>query len=80
MAFYKPVTPQMNPTTISLNLPTKMPSSNAHLMEQITSDDSADIVKAVDLNRWKRLQCFCHWLHLAVGKREKLYVQGIKRC
>ncbi|KAF3856818.1 hypothetical protein F7725_017541, partial [Dissostichus mawsoni] len=32
----------------------------------ITTDNGSNIVKAVSLNKWKRLQCFGHRLHLAI--------------
>lgn len=34
----------------------------------ITTDNGTNIVKAVTLNNWTRLQCFGHRLHLAIGK------------
>ncbi len=34
----------------------------------ITMDNGANIVKAVSLKKWTRLQCFGHRLHLAIGK------------
>lgn len=34
----------------------------------ITTDNGANIVKAVSLKNWTRLQCFGHRLHLAIGK------------
>ena len=34
----------------------------------ITTDNGANIVKAVSLKGWSRLQCFGHRLHLAIGK------------
>ncbi len=34
----------------------------------ITTDNGSNIVKAAELNKWTRLQCFGHHLHLAVGK------------
>ncbi|XP_076734617.1 E3 SUMO-protein ligase ZBED1-like [Maylandia zebra] len=33
----------------------------------ITTDNGANIVKAVQLNKWSRIQCFGHRLHLAIG-------------
>lgn len=33
----------------------------------ITTDSGANIVKAAELNKWTRLQCFGHRLHLAIG-------------
>ncbi|KAK0130631.1 hypothetical protein N1851_034887 [Merluccius polli] len=32
----------------------------------LTTDSGANIVKAVQLNDWRRLQCFGHRLHLAI--------------
>lgn len=34
----------------------------------ITSDNGANIVKVVELNKWTRFQCFGLRLHLAIGK------------
>lgn len=34
----------------------------------ITTDNGTNVVKAVPLNDWRRLQCFGHRLHLAIGK------------
>ena len=34
----------------------------------ITTDNGANVVKAVQDNEWMRLQCFGHRLHLAIGK------------
>lgn len=34
----------------------------------ITTDNGANVVKAAELNKWERLQCFGHRLHLAIGK------------
>ena len=43
-----------------------------HLEEEqltcVTTDNGANIVKAIELNHWVRLQCFGHRLHLAIGK------------
>lgn len=36
--------------------------------EAITSDNGANIVKAAEHNKWTRVQCFGHRLHLAIGK------------
>lgn len=33
-----------------------------------TTDNGSNIVKAIELNGWTRLQCFGHRLHLAIGK------------
>ncbi|KAL1274368.1 hypothetical protein QQF64_027182 [Cirrhinus molitorella] len=32
----------------------------------ITTDNAANVIKAVELNEWTRLQCFVHRLHLAI--------------
>ncbi|XP_048037844.1 E3 SUMO-protein ligase ZBED1-like [Megalobrama amblycephala] len=37
----------------------------------ITTDNGANIVKAVSLNHWTRLQCFGHRLHLAIERSMK---------
>ncbi|CAM4293523.1 unnamed protein product [Leuciscus chuanchicus] len=37
----------------------------------ITTDNGANIVKAVSLNHWTRLQCFGHRLHLAIERSIK---------
>lgn len=34
----------------------------------ITTDNGSNIVKAVELNKWLRMQCFGHRLHLAIGE------------
>lgn len=34
----------------------------------ITTDNGTNMVKAVELNQWTRIQCFGHRLHLAIGK------------
>lgn len=34
----------------------------------ITTDNGSNIVKAVELNEWLRMQCFGHRLHLAIGE------------
>lgn len=41
---------------------------NATGLVAITTDNGADIVKAVQLNKWLRMQCFGHRLHLAIGE------------
>lgn len=35
----------------------------------ITTDIGANIIKALELNKWKRLQCFGHRRHRAIGKK-----------
>ncbi|XP_031723874.1 zinc finger BED domain-containing protein 4-like [Anarrhichthys ocellatus] len=37
----------------------------------LTTDSGANIVKAVELNNWRRLQCFGHRLHLAIERSVK---------
>lgn len=34
----------------------------------VTTDNAANIIRAVEINGWTRLQCFGHRLHLAIGK------------
>lgn len=34
----------------------------------ITTDNAANIIRAVEINGWTSLQCFGHRLHLAIGK------------
>lgn len=40
----------------------------------ITTDNGSNVIKAVELNQWTRLQCFGHRLHLAIGKRRPLSI------
>lgn len=40
-----------------------------NILVAITTDNGANIIKAVQLNNWTRLQCFGHRLHLAIGKQ-----------
>ncbi|XP_044189519.1 uncharacterized protein LOC122968392 [Thunnus albacares] len=40
-------------------------------MACMTADNSANMVKALTLNNWTRLQCFRHRLHLAIRKSAK---------
>ncbi|KAK7898521.1 hypothetical protein WMY93_019374 [Mugilogobius chulae] len=40
-------------------------------MTCMTTDSGANMVKALDLNQWTRLQCFGHRLHLAIEKSAK---------
>ncbi len=35
----------------------------------ITMDNGANIVKAMELKNWLRMQCFGHRLHLAIGEK-----------
>lgn len=37
-------------------------------MACITTDNGSNIVKAISINNWTRLQCFGHRLHLAIGE------------
>lgn len=46
----------------------------------ITTDNGANVVKAVTLNDWKRLQCFGHRLHLAIGRLKLLFVRMFSLC
>lgn len=34
----------------------------------ITTDNASNVIKAMEINKWTRLQCFGHRLHLAIGK------------
>lgn len=34
----------------------------------ITTDNGTNVVKAVQLNKWLRMQCFGHRVHLAIGE------------
>jgi len=34
----------------------------------ITTDNGSNVVKAASLNKWTRLHCFGHRLHLAIGE------------
>ena len=34
----------------------------------ITTDNGSNIIKAVELQKWPRMQCFGHRLHLAIGE------------
>ena len=45
-------------------------SWNLHEDQQVcmTMDNSANVVKATELNSWVRLECFGHRLHLAIAK------------
>ncbi|XP_024118468.2 zinc finger BED domain-containing protein 1 [Oryzias melastigma] len=44
---------------------------NEKNMTCMTTDSGANMVKALDLNGWTRLQCFGHRLHLAIEKSAK---------
>lgn len=37
-------------------------------MACITTDNGSNIVKAISINNWTRLQCFGHRLHLVIGE------------
>ena len=41
---------------------------NAACLVCITTDNGANVIKAVSLNQWTHLQCFGHRLHLAIGE------------
>ena len=41
----------------------------------ITTDNSVNVVKAVTLNKWKRLKRFGHCLHLAIARFKLLSVR-----
>ncbi|KAL1277315.1 hypothetical protein QQF64_023988 [Cirrhinus molitorella] len=34
----------------------------------ITTDNGSNVIKAVELKKWQRMQCFGHRLHLAIGE------------
>ncbi|XP_013880075.1 zinc finger BED domain-containing protein 1 [Austrofundulus limnaeus] len=40
---------------------------NPAALVAVTTDNGANVVKAVQLNKWQRMQCFGHRLHLAIG-------------
>ncbi|XP_073689131.1 E3 SUMO-protein ligase ZBED1-like [Garra rufa] len=42
-----------------------------HRLVAITTDSGANIIKAIELNNWTRLQCFGHRLHLAIERAMK---------
>lgn len=46
----------------------------------ITTDNGTNIVKAVELNRWTKIQCFGHRLHLAIENALKDNAQCINRA
>ncbi|XP_077083445.1 E3 SUMO-protein ligase ZBED1-like [Siphateles boraxobius] len=48
----------------------------------ITTDNGSNIVKAVELNEWLRMQCFGHRLHLAIGHgmNDKRVTRAISLC
>ncbi|XP_074551526.1 E3 SUMO-protein ligase ZBED1-like [Halichoeres trimaculatus] len=48
----------------------------------ITTDNGSNIVKAVELNEWLRMQCFGHRLHLAIGHgmSDKRVTRAISLC
>ncbi|XP_052456561.1 E3 SUMO-protein ligase ZBED1-like [Carassius gibelio] len=46
----------------------------------ITTDNGTNIVKAVELNQWTRIQCFGHRLHLAIENALKDNAQCINRA
>ncbi|XP_045905911.1 E3 SUMO-protein ligase ZBED1-like [Micropterus dolomieu] len=48
----------------------------------ITTDNESNIVKAVELNEWLRMQCFGHRLHLAIGHgmNDKRVTRAISLC
>ena len=33
----------------------------------VTTDNASNMIKALEVNGWMRLQCFGHRLHLAIG-------------
>ncbi|XP_059366328.1 zinc finger BED domain-containing protein 4-like [Carassius carassius] len=46
----------------------------------ITTDNGTNMVKAVELNQWTRIQCFGHRLHLAIENALKKNAQCINRA
>ncbi|XP_077361925.1 E3 SUMO-protein ligase ZBED1-like isoform X2 [Festucalex cinctus] len=48
----------------------------------ITTDNGENVTKAVELNRWSRLQCFGHRLHLAIekGLSDERITEAISVC
>ncbi len=34
----------------------------------VTTDNASNMIKALEVNGWTRLQCFGHRLHLAIGR------------
>lgn len=45
-------------------------------MTSMTTDSGSNMVKALELNGWTRLQCFGHRLHLAIGEHIKLIISN----
>uniref|UniRef100_G3N6T0 HAT C-terminal dimerisation domain-containing protein n=2 Tax=Gasterosteus aculeatus TaxID=69293 RepID=G3N6T0_GASAC len=47
-----------------------------------TTDNESNIVKAVELNKWLRMQCFGHRLHLTIGHgmNDKRVTRAISLC
>lgn len=45
---------------------------NERHLVAITTDNGSNVVKAVELNGWLRMQCFGHRLHLAIGEYSDL--------
>ncbi|KAK1900649.1 Zinc finger BED domain containing protein 4 [Dissostichus eleginoides] len=46
----------------------------------ITTDNGSNIVKAVSLNKWKRLQCFGHRLHLERSMKDSRIDRAVGVC
>ncbi|KAJ8263828.1 hypothetical protein GJAV_G00141760 [Gymnothorax javanicus] len=48
----------------------------------MTTDNGSNIVKAVELNKWLRMQCFGHRLHMAIGHgmNDKCVIRAISLC
>ena len=41
----------------------------------MTTDNATNMIKAMELNQWTRLQCFGHRLHLAIGKYRRVFLR-----
>lgn len=46
----------------------------------ITTDNATNMIKAMELNQWTRLQCFGHRLHLAIGKCVRSQFTSVRVC
>ncbi|XP_042609782.1 zinc finger BED domain-containing protein 4-like [Cyprinus carpio] len=57
-------------------------NSKKKYLVAITTDNGSNIVKAVELNEWLRMQCFGHRLHLAIGHgmNDKRVTRAISLC
>lgn len=41
---------------------------NLTRLAAVTTDNGSNVVKALQLTKWPRMQCFGHTLHLAIGE------------